>query len=224
VTSRLRVEFHCHTNASRDCLTSPQRLVEACRRKGIERVVVTDHNTIRGALRAKEIAPELVIVGEEIMTDRGELLAAYVREEIPSRLPAMQAIERLRDQEAFISVSHPFDPNRSGGWKKEDLEVIAPHIDAIETYNSRCLLEAYNTRAQEFARLHRLPGTVGSDAHSTPEIGQAVLLLEPFQDAAGLRESMRSAEAECKPSLPLVRLTSRLAILYHKIFPEKNNP
>jgi predicted metal-dependent phosphoesterase TrpH len=51
----LRVEFHCHTILSKDSLTRPRDLVDACRRKGIDRVVVTDHNTIAGAQAAQAL-------------------------------------------------------------------------------------------------------------------------------------------------------------------------
>jgi len=71
----LITEFHCHTIHSPDCLTTPQTLVATCQRKGIDRVVVTDHNTIIGALKAKELDPERVIIGEEIMTTEGPLIA-----------------------------------------------------------------------------------------------------------------------------------------------------
>ena len=87
----LRVEFHCHTIFSKDSLVTPDELVSVCRAKRIDRVVVTDHNTIAGALAAQEIDPELVIVGEEIMTQKGELLAAFVR-----RLRLERAATRLR--------------------------------------------------------------------------------------------------------------------------------
>ncbi len=110
----MRLEFHCHTIYSPDSLTKPEALLKACARKGIDRVVVTDHNTIRGALEARKIDPQRVIVGEEIMTQQGELLAAYVQEEVPKGLPALEAIAALRDQGAFISVSHPFDITRRG--------------------------------------------------------------------------------------------------------------
>ena len=82
----LKVEFHCHTLYSNDSLTTPQQLVDAARKKGLDRVVVTDHNTIAGGIEAQMIDPERIIVGEEIMTTRGELLAAFVREEIPAGL------------------------------------------------------------------------------------------------------------------------------------------
>ena len=113
----LRVEFHCHTNFSKDSLTRPRDLVDACRRKSIDRVVVTDHNTVAGARAAHALDPELVIVGEEIMTTRGEILAAFVSDEIPMGLSPQETIRRLKAQGAFISVSHPFDRWRSCGWQ-----------------------------------------------------------------------------------------------------------
>src|SRR5271157_202978 len=120
----LSVEFHCHTIFSKDSLMPPQKLVDTCQRKGIDRVIVTDHNAIAGARVAQALAPERVIVGEEIMTTRGEILAAFVTEEIPAGLSPQETIQRLRDQNAFISVSHPFDEFRSGGWEELDLMEI----------------------------------------------------------------------------------------------------
>ena len=162
----LNVELHCHTNASKDSLIRPGDLLAACRRIGLDRVAITDHNTIAGALSARDLDPELVIVGEEIKTSGGELLAFFVEEEIPAGLPALETIARLREQKAFISVSHPFDQLRGGHWQLSELLAIAPYIDAIETFNARCLSPAFNHAAQEFAVRHRLPGTAGSDAHT----------------------------------------------------------
>jgi len=105
---QLRVEFHCHTIYSKDSLVPPKKLVEAARRKGLDRLIVTDHNNIGGALEAKRLDPELVIVGEEILTPRGEFLAAFVSQEIPAGLEPLEVLRRLREQGAFISVSHPF--------------------------------------------------------------------------------------------------------------------
>lgn len=207
----LRVEFHCHTIFSKDSLTRPARLVEAARKKGLERVVVTDHNTIAGALRAHQIDPEHMIVGEEIMTTRGEILAAFVVEEIPARLTPQETIRRLREQGAFISVSHPFDSLRNGRWALPDLLEIAPLVDAIETFNARCVSPDDNRRAQEFARQHGLAGTVGSDAHALLELGRASLTLEYFNDADGLRRVIGRGQAQTRLSSPLIHLTSRFA-------------
>lgn len=212
-TQLLRTEFHCHTIYSKDSLTQTEKLVETCKRKKIDRVVVTDHNTIEGALRCKEIDPERVIVGEEIMTTEGELLSVYVREEIPPGLPPMEAIGRLREQGAFISVSHPFDKHRSGHWDEENLLKILPYVDAIETFNSRCMLPRFNFQAQEFAVKHGIPGTYGSDAHAAFELGRGTLLLPPFDDAEGLKNSIRNAVVpKIILGTPFVHFTSRWAV------------
>src|SRR3972149_5983082 len=46
------VELHCHTYWSKDSLASPRALLEVCRQRGIDRLAVTDHNTLRGGLGA----------------------------------------------------------------------------------------------------------------------------------------------------------------------------
>lgn len=212
-----RVEFHCHTIYSKDCLVRPEKLVQACQRKGIERVVVTDHNTICGALCAQEIDPDRVIVGEEIMTQEGELLAAFLREEIPPGLPALETIARLREQGAFISVSHPFDRLRKGHWQTDDLLKITPYIDAIETFNARCMQPGFNDRALAFARQQGLMGTAGSDAHTLSELGRASMLLPEFEDAHSLKNALAQVEFQVRMSSPLVHFASRYATWIKKI-------
>ena len=88
----IRAEFHCHTVYSHDSSNRIPQLAAAAREQGISRLAITDHNTIRGALIAKELDPLLVIVGEEILTEQGELLAYYVQEEIPKGLSAIKTI------------------------------------------------------------------------------------------------------------------------------------
>jgi predicted metal-dependent phosphoesterase TrpH len=209
----LRVEFHCHTIYSKDSLTTPERLVKACCRKGIDRVIVTDHNSIAGARAAQALDPELVIVGEEIMTTRGELLAAFVAEEIPAGLSPRDAILRLKDQGAFISISHPFDIYRGGHWDEADLLEIISEVDAIEVFNSRCWSPEFNRQAREFAELHHVPGTVGSDAHASLELGRALLLLEQFQGPEGLRAVIHGGIPEVRWSPPWFHLISRFAVV-----------
>ena len=215
--SLLRVEFHCHTIASKDSLTRPSQLISAARRKRLDRVIVTDHNSIAGAQAAQRIDPALVIVGEEIMTTRGEILAAFVEEEIPANLTPEETILRLRAQRAFIGVSHPFDRLREGGWNLDDLLEILPLVDAIEIFNSRCMRRSFNAEAGEFARLHDVPGTVGSDAHTAFELGRSILLLEPFEDADGLRRVIRAGLPETRWSPPWFHLSSRYASLRKKL-------
>ena len=209
----LLIDFHVHTIHSPDSLTTPEKLLAACRRKGIDRVIVTDHNTIRGALEAKALDPERVIVGEEILTREGEILAAFVKEEIPAGLSPEETIACLKAQNAFISISHPFDLRRKGHWRIENLLKIIPQIDAIETFNARCTLPRFNRQAQNFAQQHNLRGTYGSDAHAAFEIGRGALYLPPFKDAESLRTALQHAiSAPLRLSSPLVYLVSRYAV------------
>jgi len=213
----LKVEFHCHTIASKDSLTQPRHLVNTCRRKGIDRVVVTDHNTIAGARAAHALDSELVIVGEEIATTRGEILAAFVKEEIPRGLSPAETIQRLKDQNAFISVSHPFDRWRAGGWREADLLEILHQVDAIEVFNSRCMHPRFNREARAFAEKNNIAGTVGSDAHAAFELGRSLMVLEQFEGPDEMRNVIRSGIPRVKWSPPWVHVTSRYASLRKKI-------
>ena len=218
LTSMLCVELHCHTIYSKDSLTAPAALLATCRRKGIDRLVVTDHNTISGAILAKETNPERFIVGEEIMTTQGELLAIFVREEIPANIHPREVIDRLRSQGAFISVAHPFDRWRSGHWEIDELMQILPLIDAIEIFNARSTLQRYNLEAEAFARKLNLLGTVGSDAHTLCEIGKATLHMPKFHDAPSLKAALSMAQTHVSRSAAWVHLASRYAVMYKKLF------
>ena len=197
----IRVEFHCHTSMSKDCLVPPGHLVQCAVRKGIDRLVITDHNTISGAVAAREQDPAHVIVGEEIMTTQGELLAAFVRSEIPPGLTPVETISRFRDQGAFISVSHPFDVHRKGAgasgtfWKS--CHWWMPSRSTIPGASS----PGTTSMAQEFAERHDLAGTVGSDAHTCWELGRSTQILPDFWTADDLRRVIR-AGAVLNPLVP----------------------
>jgi len=203
----LKVDFHTHTCYSKDSLTKIEDLITAARRRGLDRVVVTDHNTLLGALTAHAAAPDLIIPGEEIQTTEGEFLAAFVTREVPRGLEPMEALKKLKDQGAFISVSHPFDAYRSG-WSKPTLDQLAGEVDAIETFNARVIWHSNNQAAVRYAANHGLAGTAGSDGHHPSEIGRAYSVLPEFEDAESLRHAIRSAQVRGRVSLPMVHLYS----------------
>jgi hypothetical protein len=213
----IRVELHCHTYRSKDCLMRVDRLIATARRKGLQRLAITDHNQIEGAFEAHALDPELVIVGEEIFTTRGELLGYYMSELIPPGLEPLETIERMKAQGAVISVPHPLDSVRGGAWEEADLRAILPHVDAIEIFNARCIGGAANRRAADLARQMGLPGTAGSDAHSYLEVGTAGLRLPAFDDAPSMRQSLRQSEVIGRLSSPLVHFLSRYASLRKKL-------
>jgi predicted metal-dependent phosphoesterase TrpH len=210
-TQQITVELHSHTYHSTDSLMSPSRLLEICVQKGIDRIAITDHNAIGGALQAAAIDRERVIIAEETQTTKGELLGHFMVEEIPGGLSPEETITRLRDQGAFISVSHPFDHTRSGSWKEEDLRQILPLVDAVESFNARTWSDHPNTRARQVALEVDLLQTAGSDAHIPYELGRTLLKMPPFHDVDTFRAALAEAEILGHRSTPLVHLSSRYA-------------
>jgi predicted metal-dependent phosphoesterase TrpH len=207
----IQVELHSHTCWSKDCVIDFPAILRLMDKRGIDKIAITDHNTAEGAKRFAQTAPDRVIVGEEIMTDRGEILAYYVQETIPAGLTPDETIRRLRDQGAVISVSHPYDRLRKGAWHEADLVAIADRVDAIEGFNARCIYAEDNAKALAFAREHHLPITVGSDAHSRVEYGRALMRSRPFHDAATFLAALQDAEHIDRYSSWLVHFNSTAA-------------
>jgi predicted metal-dependent phosphoesterase TrpH len=200
MANTLRVELHSHTIWSKDSLTRLETVIAACAQKGIDRIAITDHNTAEGALALAKMAPGLIIVGEEIMTTRGELLCFFMTETIPARLTPQETIKRLRDQGAVISVSHPYDRLRKGAWAEPDLIEIIDQVDALEVFNARCLFAEDNAKAGALAAQRGKLGTVGSDAHIRYELGAATMVMDAFQDAAGFLKALPAARHETRLS------------------------
>lgn len=205
------VELHSHSLWSKDCVVDFDAILRVCQRRGVDRIALTDHNTADGALALQKRAPDLIIVGEEIMTDRGEILGYFMRESIPAGLTPDETIRRLRDQGAAISVSHPFDRLRKGAWHESDLLEIIDKVDAIEIFNARCMFAADNVRAALFAEQNDLLGTVGSDAHSRIEYGRAMLRMQPFEGASDFVAALRTAQPITRYSSWFVHLNSKTA-------------
>ena len=192
--TRWQIDMHSHTLWSKDCLTEFETILCLCDARGIDKICITDHNTADGALKLYQLAPERIIVGEEIMTPQGEILGYFLKESIPAGLTPDETIRRLRDQGAAISVSHPFDRLRKGAWQEADLLKIIDKVDAIEVFNARCMFPQDNTRALAFAQQHGLLGTAGSDAHTGVEYGKAMVSVRPFTDAEDFVDALKTAE------------------------------
>jgi len=214
---RLRVELHCHTIASHDSLLRPKKILARCDQIGIDKVAITDHNSIEAALICASAHPERVIVGEEIQTDEGEILGYFLSQWVPPGLSPMETIQRLREQGAVISIPHPFDPYRGNNWKAGSLQTIAPYVDAIEIFNARCMSDDPNQKAATFAKANQLLSTVGSDAHCVWELGRATLRLPDFWDTASFKTALKNAQPSTNLSSMFVHLYSRFATIWKGI-------
>ena len=211
----INVDFHVHSIASKDSLSKGEDLYRQAKKKGLGRLVITDHNSIAEAVRLQKLYPDFVIVGEEILTTKGEILALFVKEELPKGIEPLEAFKRLRDQDAFISLSHPYAMMRHG-WTEAEMEEYMPWLDAIEISNARNR-PGMNRSAARFMETHGLCGTAGSDAHGVRELGAMGLTLPEFNTAEELRAAVRSAKVFGKESPVWVRFYSRKAVLYKAV-------
>lgn len=178
---RLRVDLHSHTHHSKDAATEPLQLVERAREVGLDRVAVTDHGTIEGALLAWEADPDLIIVGEEIRCRcRTELIGLFLSERIPMRLPLEEVVDRIRDQGGIVYAPHPYAYPRNPISRARRAIAVA---DVVEAYNARAFLPIWNRAARRAARARGLAIGAGSDAHFPGEIGRAFTEIEAFQSA-----------------------------------------
>ena len=188
----LRMDMHLHTRHSFDSLNSPERILLAARRRGIDRLVVTDHDRISGAREAHARDPERVLIGEEVRTREGyDLIGILLTELIPKRTPAREAAERILQQGGVVYVPHPFDARRSGAGRL--LDEIADLVDVVEVHNSRCWSPATNARAERWAREHGKLQGAGSDAHTVAEIGAGFVEVPSFEPTReGLLQALRA--------------------------------
>lgn len=184
-----RVDLHSHTHRSPDAVTTPADLVERAAEVGLDRMAVTDHGEIEGALEARALDPERIIVGEEIRCrSRVELIGLFLRERIPMGLPAEEVAERVRDQGGVIYAPHPFAYARHPVRRARRAMSLA---EAVEVCNARAaFFPVWNRLAGRTARELGLPAGAGSDAHFPHEIGRAYTELPPFETVAEFRSAL----------------------------------
>jgi len=206
-----KIDLHIHTLYSPDSLTKLPRLIAACHRVGLDKIAITDHNTIAGALAARELAPDLIIVGQEIDTTQGELIGYFMQETVPTGLTPQQAIVCLRNQGAVIGVSHPFESVRSSALARGALLEIIDQVDALEVFNARCLRQEDNRKAAEWAARYGKLCTAGSDAHTLWEVGRGYVELPPFDGPEEFKRSLSQGTVGGRPSGLLVHIPSTVA-------------
>jgi predicted metal-dependent phosphoesterase TrpH len=209
--------MHLHTSRSFDCLSDPERVIEAADQRGITRICVTDHNEIASALVLKERYPDRVIVGEEVKTEeRVDVIGLYIEEAIPKGTPARRTCDLIHEQGGLVYMPHPFAGGKGGGGRL--LDELADVIDVVEVFNARLHRAELNQQALAWAQAHRLPGGAGSDAHTLGEIGRAYVELPAFRDTpAGFLQALRSATVQGATTPRLAHLASTYAKV-HKVF------
>ena len=205
------MDMHTHSEYSPDSRTPLAAQVAALSAARIDVVCATDHNTIEGALRLRELAPDRlrVIVGEEVSTRDGEIIGLFLEKPIPRDLSGEETIARIKDQGGVVSVPHPFSRNRMRHIRREALERLWQQVDCVEIFNAREAFAGDNRRAEAFARERSIPGAAGSDAHRASEIGRAFIEVDEFAGREDFVEALRGGVVTGRLTGSAIHLATR---------------
>jgi predicted metal-dependent phosphoesterase TrpH len=186
-----RVDMHCHSVASRstkpevrkalivpECATEPEAIYELAKRRGMDFVTITDHDTIDGALRLAD-RPDFFVSEELTARFRDEprevhVLCYGIDPDDHARLQ-----ERARDVEAvaaylhgrgiLAALAHPF-------WEVEE-PLTLPHrrrlaqLFPVWEVRSGYFGTAFNAPALAFREACGGVGIAGSDCHGGIHVG-----------------------------------------------------
>lgn len=169
----LKLDLHVHTCYSSDALATPKEVLIYAKKRGLDGVAITDHDTIDGAHKLSRSNGILIIPGVEVNTSRGHILGLNISDLIPSGLDLQKTIELIHDHGGVAVAAHPTV------FSKRIRGQVVSHFDAIEVINASAFpfLTSSHLSRRLAVRLH-LPQTAGSDAHYAPEIGYAYTIID----------------------------------------------
>lgn len=164
--------LHIHSRHSYDSVTPVKHLIRKAAAEGIAALAITDHDTMGGALEAVQAARGTaiqIIPGAEYLTDCGDILGLFLKEEIKLK-SAPEVVRAIREQGGISILPHPYHAHRN-------VEELAGMVDLIEVFNGRCSPEQ-NRKAEKLAAKFEKPCVAGPDAHFASEMVNAVMHFE----------------------------------------------
>ncbi len=172
-----------------DSVTTPRTSIKVAEKLGLNVLCITDHNTIKGALVAQKFNKDLVVIGEEISSNDGEILGLFLQEQINPGLSAEETIKQIHSQDGIAIAPHPYSAHCPCVGKKMN----ALKFDGIEVFNSLHRDGYSNALALENCNGHAKLG--GSDAHASYMIGNGYTLFhgssqEDFRNAIKNRKTI----------------------------------
>ncbi|HEX8732784.1 MAG TPA: PHP-associated domain-containing protein [Ktedonobacterales bacterium] len=200
-------DLHMHTTYSDGVGTVEETLAYIQWRTPLDVIAITDHDTIEGALRARDLAqrqsyPFEVIVGEEVSTREGHVLTLFLEKRIPPGLSVERTIELAHAQGGLAVIAHPFNPVFRHSVQRPVVDRLlrqpALHPDGIETLNGSFAGIGSSRLALELTRtVYHWAETGGSDAHTPSAIGCA-LTRYPGTGAEALRRAVVARETNAE--------------------------
>lgn len=179
------IDFHTHTHHSFDSMMKPAKILRLAKQRGLNGIVICDHNTIKGGLEAQKLNQDPtfhVIVGAEIATNAGDITGIFLTKEIRSR-KVDEVIEEIKSQGGKVILNHPY-------YGHDLSKIDYSKLDFIEGYNAR-LTAKQNVQAIELAKKHEIPVIGGSDAHLYNEIANCSTEVTDLQTLQPLKTQCR---------------------------------
>lgn len=163
---KLTFDFHIHSKYSYDCISKIGAILKCAKRAKLRGIAITDHEKFKGNLDLEEIAkkkyPELILIkGEEIETEFGDITGLFLKKEIRSR-KFFDVVKEIKKQGGIVVLPHPARNHILN-------DKIMKDIDVIEIFNSKSNKET-NKMAELLAKKYGKPVLAGSDANAL-EIG-----------------------------------------------------
>ena len=208
----LRADFHVHSEYSFDSKNKLTDIVDRCIEMGINCVAISDHGTAEGGLALQKIAPFKVIVAEEILTPQGEIMGMFLKATIPTRIPATEAITRIREQNGLVCIPHPFDILTRTGLGRFMDEIIK-EIDVVEVFNARTAFPWCSAKSLAYAEKHDKANSAGTDSHTLNEIGLTYVEMPEFSGQEDFLKYLRQGTVFRHWAGPLVHFGSLSARL-----------
>ncbi|MCX5829053.1 MAG: PHP domain-containing protein [Deltaproteobacteria bacterium] len=175
------IDLHVHSHPASPCSSaSVEQIIEAAMQSGLDGVCLTDHNYLWDPRDIEDLRQKygfLILRGNEITTDQGDILVLGLEENIKGIISLTELREKVLKKEGFMIAAHPFRGFLTFGVgylgltpKKASERQIFRGVDAIEVLNSR-VSEKENKFAAGVGLNLGLPLTGGSDAHKPQEVG-----------------------------------------------------
>jgi predicted metal-dependent phosphoesterase TrpH len=185
----MRFDLHIHSNHSSDCALKVDDILKQAVKRGLDGIAICDHNTVDGSLlgkrRAKELnLPLLVLPAMEVSTTGGHLIILGIKENIQPELSPQETIMIAHQKGALVVAAHPFKARSISN-------VGGLDVDAIETFNSRCIF-GENKKAKEMMLALGKPEVGGSDSHMLATIGLGYTEIEADQSDKAVLSAIKA--------------------------------
>jgi len=194
-----RADLHIHTLASDGTAGVVEILAHIEANTELDVIAITDHERIDAALAGRSIARDSglrveVVIGEEITTLGGHLLALWIEEPIKPFRSLRSTIAEIHARGGLAIPAHPLVPYPlcAQGFVLRRLLADEPRFrpDAIEAFNPTTLGRPWHERVVRFADEHGLAKVGNSDAHALAAVGSGYTTF-PGHNSAALRSAIR---------------------------------